>query len=546
LALAAAEMPLLWANFNPMTQTTMRLALLTFTLLALMAAPVLAAPPINDAGEAALRAQIQTLLDQQKNARQYGGGSFKTEGEILIEQADSYYAITLPDITVADAEGRSLDVGIIAINAIPDDKPGNWKLSVSMPTPMTWIDATGKPLRKMEIGTQRLSGVWNETLEAFTTLDAGYDNVQIEDYVTQTTYKIAKATILSNLKETAKDVWSGDAVATLTNLSSSSKASTAKSSADEIVLTAKISDLSAAKQKQMREKIGAFTENTNPKDLENMSPAGQLALYNMVVDVIRSAGNGFALNAAMKNIQITAPGVAGQTAQMINAKTGTLGFDITGFEQGNVTLSLRSLFDDLISTPEKPGSEGMTPSDLNLDIKLQNVPFEDLVKVGQDMLKNSGKGVAARQFAGIQAMMVLPQILSRAGTHMIVTNSTMSSPVYDAKINGKMSADATSSAGAVGKMKAEIAGLEAVIANLQGRVATADVARKAALQKTIQTLTVLNLAGQAEKRGDKTVKIYDFELTPQGQMLLNGSDLSVLTGAPGPVVAPKADTPKAR
>lgn len=526
-------------QFQTMTQTmTKRFALLPLAFCLILSAPAAAQAPINDAGAAALKTQIEDVLNKQKNTRQLSGGALVTEGNVVVEQADTYYAVTLPDITIKDEKGESAEIGIIAINAIPDATPGNWKLSVSVPTPITWKNAAGTPVRKMNIGTQRLSGFWNQSLSAFSALDGSYGNVAIEDMARQKTYRIATVNILSNLKETAQGIWSGDTVATLKGLNGGGAPSVGTTKADEITLTATVKDLSAAKQQQMREKIGAFAENTNPKDLETLSPAGQLALYNMVVDMMRSAGSGFTLKAALKNFAVAMPAMGTQPARNLNIKDGTLGLNLAGIDTGKVTLGILSQMDDMVSSPV--ANPTVVPTDMNLDMKIQNLPFEELVKIGQDSLKAAGRGGAAKQFAGIQAMISLPQVLSAAGANVTVTNSTFSNGSADAKVDGTMKADMNATMGAVGQMKAEVAGLDAIIASLQKQAnETPDAGKKARLQKTIQNLTVFNLAGQAENRGGKTVKKYDFQLTPTGQMLLNGSDLSVLTGA-------TAGKPKAR
>ncbi len=522
-------------TYNKMT---FRTALLSLSLCLVLTPAAMAQAPINDAGEQALKAQIEDILTKQKNARQLSGGALITEGQVLIEQAETYYAVTLPDITIKDDSGETAEIGIIAINAIPDSKPGDWKLSVSLPTPITWKNAAGQTIRKMDLGTQRMSGTWNAALAGFSVMDGTYGNVRIEDTLRRKIYTIASVGIVSSMKESAPGTWSGDTVATIKGLNGAGAASAGTTKADEIALTMKVKDLSAAKQQQMREKIGAFAENTNPKDLETLSPAGQLALYNMAVDMMRSAGSGFTLQAALKNFNVSMPAFGTQPARNMSIKDGMLGFDLTGLDTGKVTLGILTRTDDLVTSPA--GNPGLVPSDINLDMKINNLPFEELVKIGQDSLKAAGKGGAAKQFAGIQAMISLPQVLSAAGANVVIANSTFANDTVDAKVDGRMTADMNSTAGAVGKMKAEVSGLDTVIASLQKQMNdTPDAAKKARLQKTIQNLTVFNLAGQAEKRGGKTVKLYDFELTPQGQMLLNGSDLSLLTGV-------TADKPKAR
>lgn len=523
-----------------MTQTmTKQFPLFFLTLALFISAPAFAQPAINDAGAQALKAQINDVLSRQKNARQLSGGALLTEGDVVVEQADTYYAVTLPDLTVKDEKGDTAEIGIIAINAIPEATPGDWKLSVSIPTPITWKNAAGTPVRKMALGTQRLSGLWKQSLAGFSTLDGAYNNVMVDDLARQKTYKIATVGVVSNLKETAQGIWSGDTVATLKGLNGSGAPGAGTTKADEITLTATVKDLSAAKRQQMREQIGAFAENTSPKDLETLSPAGQLALFNMAVDLMRSAGNGFSLKANLKNFAANIPAQGLIAARSLSIKDGTFGLDLAGFDTGKVTLGILSQMDDMASAPL--ANPTLVPTDMNLDMKIRNLPFEELVKIGQDSLKTAGRGGAAKQFAGIQAMISLPQVLSAAGANVVITNSTFSNAEADAKVDGQMTADMNATMGAVGRMKADVAGLDAVIASLQKQANdTTDASKKARLQKTIQNLTVFNLAGQAENRGGKTVKTYDFELTPTGQMLLNGSDLSVLTGGA------TAGTPKAR
>lgn len=529
----------------------MRLILSALTCLIFLTGNALAAPALTKENRQHLETIIQDLLTRQKNAHSLSGGTLQTEGSLLIEEADGYYAVTLPAITVTDEQGHKADIGIIAVNSAPADKAGDWKLSVSMPSPITWTDQGGKPVGKLDIGSQRMSGIWNEELSAFTTLDATYEALRFEDLVQRTTYKAAQFTLASALKETGEDLWSGDTRGRLTGLSVATGADR-NSTADEITFSMNIKDMSGAKQREMKEKLGALAENSSPEDFENMSPAGQLALYNIFSDIIRSAGNRMALSAAVKNLTVSMPAAASLPARTLKISGASLGYDMNGFDKGNAKLNLRGIYNNLTVTPKSGDGQDIVPSDLNLDIRLENLPFEELAGIGQEALKNASKSPAARQFAGIQAMMTLPQILSGAGTRLVIGDSRISSPLYSADVNGTMTADAASAMGAVGAVKAKISGLDNLIQTLQARAQKADPARKAKIEKTLQTLTVINLAGQAEQKDGKTVKSYDFQLTKEGKMLLNGSDLSLLTGvtgtppAPAAGGAPKADTPKAR
>ena len=52
---------------------------------------------------------------------------------------------------------------------------------------------------------------------------------------------------------------------------------------------------------------------------------------------------------------------------------------------------------------------------------------------------------------------------------------------------------------------------------------------KTKLQSTLSTLGILQLAGQQGKDAQgNPVRLYDFELNKQGQILLNGTDMALL------------------
>lgn len=150
----------------------LRFALLAALLLA-PAAPAFA----ND--EARLRTVIDHLLASQKNAFEKTGGSFVTNGQTMIERADKYYAVTLPDITLVHPNKSQTALGLIALNASPAGTK-KWNITMALPTPIVTKDAKGNVDSEVVLGRQYFAGLWNEDFQNFSSLKTTYNNVHIK------------------------------------------------------------------------------------------------------------------------------------------------------------------------------------------------------------------------------------------------------------------------------------------------------------------------------------------------------------------------------
>ena len=145
-------------------------------LAALMLVPALPAAA-ND--EARLNAVVSHLLSSQKSAFEKTGGSFVTSGDTLIERADKYYAVTLPDITLVHPNKSRTALGLIALNASPaGDK--KWNITMALPTPIVTKDAQDGIDSEVILGRQYFAGLWNEDFQNFTSLKTTYNNVQMK------------------------------------------------------------------------------------------------------------------------------------------------------------------------------------------------------------------------------------------------------------------------------------------------------------------------------------------------------------------------------
>ncbi len=168
------------------------------------------ASTIDDAGATRLKTLFSELLQEQKETASLSGRTIKTQGDITIEQASNYYAVTLPTISIINEDKTTLDIGLIALNAIPTKNPDNWKMSIALPTPFLYSDKDNNPEIRIDFGTQRTGGIWNGKLKGFSKLLSQYQDIQITHYKNDKTLSIKKLGVATNLDKTKNKNWLGD------------------------------------------------------------------------------------------------------------------------------------------------------------------------------------------------------------------------------------------------------------------------------------------------------------------------------------------------
>lgn len=235
-----------------------------FALLALFFAP--AAFAQTDARVEILKSQIEGFLENQKAMALKNGCKIDTKGLITIEQADGYYALTLPAITYTDAKGIKSDIGMVAVNAVPQEN-NEWKISLALPTPINSYNANGSQQFKTDIGTQNATGIWNEKLGHFTSVNATFGNINMNNLKDQGTITIGALTLNSQLAEeeliSDAGIWSGRADAKLSNISLFDAATSFKGTIPSITLDTNLSDR-AAKTPMTKAQIKNRPQSAHP------------------------------------------------------------------------------------------------------------------------------------------------------------------------------------------------------------------------------------------------------------------------------------------
>lgn len=292
-----------------------------------------------------LKSQIEGMIENQKAMAARNGCKLETTGDVTVEKASGYYAFTLPNMTYTDAKGVRSDIGMLALNAVPSGND-TWNVSMALPTPINSYDKGGTQTFKTDFGTQKISGVWQERLGHFTSLNASFDNIRINDLANQSTAGISTLTFTSSLSGSGSR-YSGKARVEGQNITSFLAASAFRGALPKIVMETDLSDTAQSKP-------------LTKEDIKSRDSASQPDFYNVFSmlfgkpEKLNAKITGLdALSANLQQSMITAPSsqrqnylqsilvVTGLSAMgnPVAGDTATKQYDVTFSKDGGVSVN---------------------------------------------------------------------------------------------------------------------------------------------------------------------------------------------------------------
>ncbi len=432
---------------------TMLFALLSFTM------PVQAA--IDAKGAAHLKTVFTQYLEDRKAAMKASKRELHTEGPLTVEPAGNYYAITMPHVSLINADGTSTDVGIFAINALPGDKPNEWKLTLASPTPITGYGLDKQPRFRLTLGGQTFNGIWNETIQNFTKLDAQYLNIVIDQIEDGIVLKVPKTTIIYNLTPSGGGkTWSGPLKYEMTDIQALRRGETTPSRVGRVTMNMNVRDFDPAQGLIYQKKIAGLASG---KVTTEQLPG----IYAAFFDFIGSSWSGFDSKISVDNIALARPASPTNKAGILNVKQATLNFDMNGFRTGAVTTHMNAAYNGLSVTPPEPGFSDTIPDHFRFDLVADKIPLKDLSALATKNILPETATPEARRAAGMDLAKMIPQLLTQAGTTIKVTDSSFGAATYNVLMNGLLNADVKSVMGAQGKMRLEAKGVDELVKILQ-------------------------------------------------------------------------------
>lgn len=482
---------------------------------------------INEAGAQRLQAIFDHLIEEQKILKNLKGqGGLTYEGEVVVEQAGTYYAVTLPHISIQHVDSSRLEIGMVAINAAPHDKDGQWKMSVATPTPIILMDADQQQKMRLDIKAQQTVGIWDENLDYFAKLDADYQDIALSMNYEEYVLSIPHLKIRYDLDQDEQGRWSGPSHVTAKDINLNFPAIGLQAKTDELKVEFHIDQYDPAIMKNYREQVIALAESS--ADAPGKSPSGGhiMGMHSMIFDTLARAGNGFTSQYSASGIHFTGPE---DSAIELKIDKSHLGFDMTDLLTNDVGMALRLGYNGLTSSSTQPEFKDIQPSDVHIDLRLQKLPFQEVSALIKDTIQGSMAQPGMIQLAGLTLMMKIPALLSQSETIMAIENNYIGNDEYRVELNGTVKADIKALNGITAQARAVFHGLDKLLAKTQVLAADPNHEHAERFRNLNATLeTIKNIAKAETAPGSTFVHVLDIIMDEKGQTLINGQDAKAI------------------
>jgi hypothetical protein len=495
---------------------------------------------INDEGAQILRDYFEGMLDLNEESKAAEDEVFglKTDGNVQIEQADTYYAVTLPHLSIAAEGGAVFDIGVIALNAIPTEDPDFWKVSMALPTPMTGYNKDKEAVVSLDIGRQRLAGLWHMPGDNLVNYDLQYDNITLASADGDFKVSIPTFTGIQKL-ETAdnKDLWSGPTDIRLSDMVVNVKGRDVFK-AGLMRLHGETFDLSLSRYAAYMQKIKAISTDL---EQEGQTPAqamqGVSGIFGALYEFFTGAFNGFTSNLVLENVTFPMTDEVTDTPMQVSIERIAQGFDASGLTEDKTKLALRLGYSGMTYDPVPSEIHAVLPSSMQVSLGLENLPLREMLGLGLATLERSMESPEQAQSSGMMAVMSLPQMLTEAGTVLKIADTGLAGDQYALDIDGLAEMNAAAKMGGTARVRGVFAGLDYLVSTITRIADNAELpaSQTERLRRALQAMAVLQMIGQEEQTGTgETVRVYNFELNAQGNMTLNGGDIGALMGGMAP------------
>ncbi|MCB1538094.1 MAG: hypothetical protein H6865_06210 [Rhodospirillales bacterium] len=456
------------------------LALSAFLLL--LALPAAATQiDVTQGGADALKPRIATALDTLAGSLGAAGVRMERTGELMVEPAGNYYAVTTPAIVLHMPGGGTRTVGMVAINAIPTADPDIFRVAIALPTPMQDADANGKATGSLSIGRQMMNGILDTRAAMFTQLDADYQTLRLTDNLHQTDLQIADAAV--SLRLAASDaLWSGPAQMTLTNLTYRAP--------DHRYVIGRIAVNAAL------DGVDIIAKSTLPTNAA-LSPGGLVAAY-----IGRNANTA---NMTIEGDDITITSLIAGKPQTGKIAKFMLSANLAGLKTGLATAP----FTLAASGGSADGTAArFMPATLDARGTIAKLPLVDLLTAADTHARKA--------------------LLDKSATTLTLDALALNAPAYGLTGNALLTSSGGAPLGATGALHASVRGMEDLAGFLSDSTATSalGLAVPPAVPAAIAMVAMTGLPGT--DAGGQPVKNFDFKLDADGKINLNGADVSAL------------------
>lgn len=538
---------------------------LSCAALALLGSQAFAQAVVSPDGAAALKAHIEKVIKMQTDIKKMAGDTYEWTGDVTVEPAQNYYAVTLPYLKIKQATGSKLDLGMVAVNAIPSSEAGQWKVAVAMPTPIRFYDRIGTLEAEISVGSQRMAGIWVEEAMNFLKLDSVYENILVTDAGGKTLASIPNVTLSNDFAVTGPQKWSGPYALSASNITINIPEENAKGTIGSIFVKGEVNGFKINSLNAFQSEMQDIGSKLEADAMQNMADGKATdntkeqvnritnAMFDYLTDFSESSS--VSIGATDVAVEFPKPAAANATdagaeGAMERVKFGKLVMD---FGMKDITEQAATLGFGIelagIDVPTEgidPATAGKVaffdvyiPDSFALKMALEKFPFREILntaaKASTDIIQNSTNPEQAQiapapdaaDFAKIEALAL------ELGTTIKLIDTYVSNDLYRVSIDTNLRANPATPYKFVGTADMKISGLNEVVAKIGEDMQKADPQMQAQLQQALGGISMLQMFGQQaqDPATGKVVHNYHFEIKDTGQMMLNGADLSTIMNA---------------
>lgn len=489
-----------------------------------------------DAEGLALKQAMESLMERQREMAADQGAELVYDGEITIEDAESYYAVTLPHAKLNFAEGGFADIGMVAINASPHPEEGLWKMSMALPTPFfIYGEEDAEPILKIDFPTQRAAGIWDSDIHYFTKLNLELENVNFQHRPGQFDLDIGTVLITSNLQKDAQALYSGPTNISFRDVVFAVPASDLSIVIGEAGLSLVMDAYDIKALGRYQEQLEALEETP---DNEDVSSDHVMGLTNLIFDMLTKSGDGIDLSYGLKNFSMYSGARPGKPEIDVSLGDAEISFKTDGFRGDAAQLQQVFQFRNLLFQSEDPALQQLVPKDMTIDIRVEKLPLRKIFELSQGSLRNAVQNPDMASISLMGLLFQIPALLTVSGTEMSLPGNVLKNDTYRLLLDGRAVADVGATNMAVADLTLRVYGYDDLIAAMQNAAKTEQGLYN---QNTQQLMAGIMFAKSfAQAKTDEAGRPYDsfhFQMTADGRMLLNGRDVKTLNTAPPPAAS---------
>ncbi|TVQ84409.1 MAG: hypothetical protein EA357_03065 [Micavibrio sp.] len=479
------------------------------------------AQDINDAGAAALKKLVEDQIAYADQVYQnVQGFGIKHSGDVEVTQHSGYYQVRLPHAVIETLHPENtqeiikIDLGRVVMNVVPKDDDV-LSMSIALPMPLTGKDSQGETVFTLNVGEQRAHALYMPSMLAAPRYHLSYKNVTVTDTPEGVLdLEIGELFTDMKLEKGADGYWSGP-----NNFSAKDVRFNINAPEGHTAIT--VGEIVSRNKYKSYDLAGAtkFYREISLMDPESMSATENEALIGSIFTQMLEAADGIDSDFSVKNLSFLYH-PAGKPEMRAAVANAGLGFGMDGMRSELSSIRFSINLNGLETTaPEELRS--LIPTDAEYKMRIVNLPLKGLMGLLGNVMQPESRHMQPE----IQSVM---QMFSNAGTKFILDNKSVQTPSVGGQVNGEAQADSTAVWGVTAAFTGVLRNLDELIAEMSGQLPAMPVQ----VQQAFMPLGMMQQFGTpgTDPATGQSTRTYEFSVTREGQILLNGQDMMSLIG----------------